>query len=349
MSIYYAFIILLFCFSFLDILCVSRKKTVYILLLIFTSLFYGLRSGCDNDYWNYVQMYDEVPMLTDTSITELFFRYSIIQVEYGFLFICSLLKTIGLPYQAIFLFCSFLTIYYTGKTFWRISSFPFISFFIFNTQFFEQPFMQMRFGVAIALFFYASYCLSKGKNGLFLLYILLASLFQIVGIAGLLLFVLNKCNLTLKKVVFSIILAICLLFIPLGDVLFTIVNNLGFSRYLVYFSDENNRLVTVFMLIAVFLPYVYYRKLIVSYEKSYNLILLIAICSILFCPLSKDLPILNRFYIMYSIAYCMIIPSYLFFIKKSVFSYSVFYVFVFFYALRKFSMSLTFMTPYQFG
>lgn len=348
MYIYYYFFILLFLLSLLDVVKFSHKKSVYVVVLFLTCLFYGGRSDCENDYWNYVQMYEDVPILVDTSFTDLLLNYALIQVEYGFLFVCSLLKTIGLPYQSIFFVSAFITFYFTGKTIWRVSNFPFLSFFIFNAQFFEQPFMQMRFGIAISLVFYAGYCLFVGKVKKYFLFVFLACSFQFVGIVGLALFPFYKLRLSKVQVLLCLLLSICLLFIPLSGILYAIIDGLGFSRYFIYFSEENSRLITVFLLIMILLPYIYYRNSIIRYSSYYDLILLFALCAVIFCPLSKDLSILSRFYILYSVSYCMIIPFYLHFLKRSVFSYSLFYLFLLLYTIQKFSVSLTYVTPYQF-
>lgn len=348
MYIYYLFFALLFIISFLDVVKLPYKKGIYIVLLFFACIFYGGRSGCANDYWNYVQMYEDVPTLIDTSLDDLFLNYALIQVEFGFLFVCSLLKTIGLPYQSIFFFSAFITFYFAGKSIWKVSNFPFLSFFIFNAQFFEQPFVQMRFGIAIALVFYAGYCLYIGKVKRYFLFVFLACSFQFVGIAGLALFPFYKFRLNKIQILLCFLFSICLLFIPLSGILYTIIDSLGFGRYAYYFSEGNNRLITVFLLMIILLPFIYYRYLIIRYSKYYNFILLLALCSIVFCPLSKSLPILSRFYILYSVAYCMIIPYYLYFVKRSVLSYSLFYLFLFGYTIQKFLVSMIYVTPYQF-
>lgn len=130
----------------------TLRKQMFVLLLFSSFLFFGGRYECDFDYENYVQMYNDTPNL-GTETWERFFKYYLVmQVEFGFLLSCSVLKALGCPPQSIFLLCSFLTFFFVGKSFWELSKYPFLSFFFLQHNFLDNPLCKCALGLQLLLY-----------------------------------------------------------------------------------------------------------------------------------------------------------------------------------------------------
>lgn len=349
MIAYYLYIFLVLLFSIFDFVKnVTLRKQMFVLLLFSSFLFFGGRYECDFDYENYVQMYNDTPNL-GTETWERFFKYYLVmQVEFGFLLSCSVLKALGCPPQSIFLLCSFLTFFFVGKSFWELSKYPFLSFFLFATQFFGQPFMQMRFGGAIAFVLWACCNWFTGKKTCFWLYWLLGVSFHFVALAGLIPCVLSYINWSYKRIYLLFLFAVILLFLPLQGILGWCVSFIGFDRYIgMYFDVASDRYVTIFLLIIVLLPYIIYANRLKK-ENAYNMCLCMALGSILFAPLANAVSLFSRLYMLLSVSYCLIMPLYFRIIKRDLPNYSFLYVFIALYGLQKFIINLSSMYPYQF-
>ncbi len=349
MIVYYLYIFLVLLFAIFDFVNnVTLRKRMFVLLLFFSTLFFGGRYECDFDYENYVQMYIDTPNL-GTETWEHFIKYYLVmQVEFGFLLSCSVLKALGCPPQSVFLLCSFLTFFFIGKSFWKLSKYPFLSFFLFATQFFGQPFMQIRFGVAIAFVLWACYHWFIGKRTCFWLYWLLGISFHFVAFVGLVPCVLSYISWSRKRIYFLFLFAVILLFLPIQGLLAWCVSFIGFDRYIeMYFDVASNRYATIFLLILVLLPYIMFEN---SLKKgnAYNLCLCMALGSILLAPLANAVSLFSRFYMLLSVAYCLIMPLYFRIIKSDLLNYSCLYVFIVLYGMQKFIMNLSSMYPYQF-
>lgn len=350
MIVYYLYIFLVLQFTIFDFVGnVILRKRMFVLLLFFCILFFGGRYECDYDYENYVQMYIDTPNLKEETWASFLKYYLMMQVEFGFLLSCSVLKALGCPSQSIFLLCSFLTFFFVGKSFWELSKYPFLSLFLFSTQFFGQPFMQMRFGVAIAFVLWACYNLFLGKKRLFWLYWLLGMSFHFVALAGLVPYIFSYIEWLQSRIRFLLLFAVILLFLPLKGLLAWCVSFIGFDRYIgMYFDTASNRYATIFLLIIVLLPYIGYVKTLKKGD-IYNLCLCMALGSILLAPLANTVSLFSRFYMLLSVVYCLIIPSYFQILKKNLPNYFCMYVFIVLYGMQKFIVNLSSMYPYQFN
>lgn len=349
MIVYYLYIFIVLLFSGLDFVNnVTLKRQMFTLLLFFSTLFFGGRYECDYDYENYVQIYIDTPNLGTDTWEHFIKYYFVMQVEFGFLLSCSVLKALGCPPQFIFLLCSFLTFFFIGKSFWKLSKYPFLSFFLFVTQFFGQPFMQMRFGVAIAFVLWACYNWFLGRKTHFWLYWLLGISFHFVALAGVIPCVLSYIKWSHRQIYFLFLFAVILLSLPLQDILGWCISFIGFDRYIgMYFDKSSDRYVTIFLLIIVLLPYIKYANSLKK-VRAYNLCLCMALGSILLAPLANAVSIFSRFYMLLSVAYCLIMPLYFRIIIKDLLNYFYLYVFIVLYGVQKFIINLSSMYPYQF-
>lgn len=177
MYIYYIVLIIFGILAFKDLLIstVLNKYILTTLIIISLVFFIGFRYNSDNDYWTYVFLYDMVPAFPDVNAL---FSMSILQgQELGFLFIESILRTLGLGYQSVFIFSAIITTFFLYKAYSRIVSFPVLALFVFFAQYFLQMFIQIRFGIATAISLYACTFLSTDKKRLFWLLLLTAFFF----------------------------------------------------------------------------------------------------------------------------------------------------------------------------
>lgn len=350
MYIYYLFIFVILIFTSLDFVQKQKiRRFSFVVLLICCILFFGGRYNCDLDYENYVQMYLDTPALISETWDNFLLYYLTSQVEIGFLLSCSILKSIGASVQSIFFWCAFLTFFFVGKAIWKLSKYPFLSLFLFLTQFFGQPFMQMRFGVAIAFVLWACYHLFGGEKKLYWIYLVLGISFHFTAIAGVVPCIFSNINWNQRRIFLLFLFSALLMVIPLQGILGWGVSLIGFDRYIwMYFDTTSNRYATIFLLGMVLLPLIIYKGRLAECITGYGLLLCMGLGSIVLAPLANSVSLFSRFYMLLSVAYCFIMPSYFFLLKKSCSNYTFMYLFILLYGLQRFSVNLSSMYPYQF-
>lgn len=344
---YYIFFFISFCFIIFDRVSIAQKdkKNLYIFYLIICIIFFGGRYECDLDYEQYVFIYENSPLIGEKNY---FIKSAIMEVEYGFIFCCSFLKLFSLPAQSIFILCAILTFVYIGKSIWCLSINPFLCIFLYVTHFFNLPFIQIRFGVAMALVLYACICLERKQLKKHFTYLLIALSFHSTALAGFVPFFLSKINLTRVKTYIILFFALSCLFLPIDSIVHNVVNYIGRSRYIAYLSETSNKLyMFIFMLITT-IPFIYYKKFFEQKTRHYNTILGLALGSFLLLPLGEIGLTFTRFSTLLFIAIIILISYYLAIFKKDKFNISIFYVIMFLYAFIRYKHNITFMDGYQF-
>lgn len=348
MQAYFLIFCFLALFSALDIVpisCKSKRNIAYFLVIIAT-FFVGGRYWCDNDFVNYVSFYEATPPINSTTVSELFQLYLFWQVEPGYILSCSFLRFFGLGFQAIFFLCATLTFVLVSKSFQRISVYPILSFFFFFTTLFTLPFVQMRFGVATACVCYALVQLDNQNKKGYWRWMIFGLLFHMTALIGFVIYWIYKIRLTRQRAFVFLACSFAFSLIPIKAIFINIVSLLGLERYMKYVDTESSGFLSLIFLIILLSPFIYYEPILRQRIKHYHLLLVMGLSAVLIGCITSDIPILNRFFLLLSISYCVIIPSYLVLLKKNI---SLFFAWLLLiaYAFLKYLPSLNHVQTYQ--
>ncbi len=350
MWIYFFFFFLIVAISVKDFIKmpVLIQNTFGVTLLVILICFFGFRYNCDNDYTNYVGIYQDTPLLNEG--IGLIFGYGVIVgVEVGYLFISSLFKQLSFNAQSIFIFSSIITFCITYKVFKRNSIFPTISILIFFSQFFSLPFVQMRFGIAMAIVLLACFYLSKEQKLKYWFLIILASSFHISALGGVAVFFFYKVNWLERKVLLWTVLTLSffIMFLPLKNVLVSVMGNIGIEKYSKLYADTDsaNPISNIVSLI-ILVPLIIFEKQLRFKQVPVKILLSMGLSSICVGSIVWQLGILNRFSMITAISFCLIIPAYLLLLKAKK-DLLVGYIFIIVYCFLKFLPSMDHVTPYQ--
>ncbi|GKU77026.1 transmembrane protein EpsG [Paenibacillus sp. L3-i20] len=119
------------------------NKLIIGCLLVF-SIIAGIRYGIGTDYFNYLEIFNYVNVISD-------YGY----LEPGFRFVIVLIKSLGFSVESLFFFFSFITLFYMFYGIKKTSIYPMFSVFLFITVFYiGYVFNGVRQGIAMALFVY---------------------------------------------------------------------------------------------------------------------------------------------------------------------------------------------------
>lgn len=348
MDIYYLLFLWIAFLSSFDFFLLPKKiKTISSSLLLLTViLFCGLRGDVDNDYLNYVGHWKTIPIWQEESISSLFEKINSHLLEFGYVFVCSLFKSLGLGYQSIFLFCSFLTFILFYKSAKKLTSYSNFALFIFFSQFIMMPFMQIRYGMAMVCTLYAIINWVNGDKRKSVVYLLLGVLFHRV-VWGCLLFIwlLNTSFLFIACFLF------CALFIPFGvieDGVLRIFSIPGFGHYMGYLDKgENAHVQSLLWYLILVLPYM---GKIWRARNSVNakevLLLKMYLISLLAFYIASDYSILTRISGVFSLSICIILPAYYQMLKKDRLHLLVYLVCISTYCFFKYLPCLKYFKDY---
>ncbi|MCC2781431.1 EpsG family protein [Parabacteroides distasonis] len=348
MDIYYFLFLWIAFLSSLDFFPLPQKIKMIgsSLLLLTVILFCGLRGDVDNDYSTYVGHWGTTPIWQEESVKSLFEKINGHLLEFGYVFICSLFKSIGLGYQSIFLFCSFLTFTLFYKSAKQFTSYPNFALFIFFSQFIMMPFMQIRYGVAMTCTLYAIVNWANGNRRKCVVYIILGILFhRLVWGCLLLIWLLNA---SFRFVVFFML---CALFIPFGtieDIILGIFSISSFKHYMDYMDKgESANMLSILWYSILVYPYLekIWRERNRASVKEIVLLKMYLI-SLLAFYLASDYSILSRISGVFSLSICFILPAYYQMLKKDGLHLLVYFFCVSFYCFLKYLPCLKYFKDY---
>lgn len=345
MYIYFFIWVFLCVSSMLDFSTIplKQKKYINVLSIIIVSLFCGLRGNVDRDYTNYVGYWNNSPNLLHNTFTDFINRIIFSGIEPGFMLTCSLSKTIGLGPQSVFLFCSIITFGIFFKIAKKISSMPNLSLLIFFSLYIMLPFMQIRFGVAIVCIFYGIICWHEEKKKEAILLFLIAASFHTLTWGCIL--ALPLLNLKTKYLIWLAALSLCIPSSFTRTIASGVFNFIGsYTGYLE--SEEDLSMLSIFFKIIILLPVLYMHKL-KQIDETYLLLIKTYLISIIIYLTVRDISILARIAIVFSMSSCIIIPQYLKIIKQNNFHFLVFALLMFSYCLLKYIPCLKFFEPYK--
>ncbi|MDQ0243675.1 hypothetical protein J2S09_001220 [Bacillus fengqiuensis] len=148
MYIYIIIYVFLFLLTLKEITVKKFKKLetriILFILLLFFSIFSGIRYGIGRDYYTYLNIFRGLQTLND-------FEY----LEPGFRLIISLIKRLGFPDISLFFIFAFISLFFLFKGINKNSNYPFLSVFIYTFVFFiGYTFNVMRQGIVMSLFVY---------------------------------------------------------------------------------------------------------------------------------------------------------------------------------------------------
>lgn len=322
------------------------KRLLNLFLCILLILFTGLRYDCDRDFSAYVSHWNNLPYFSEGSFGYIYEKFSIVNLEFGYKLVATILKNLGFPAQSMFLFCSTITFSIFYKITPYYSRYPNISLFIFFSQFIMLPFMQIRFGVCSMLIWYSLYNWSISRRNKAILYFICAIAFHNLAFGVLLLLPLLKINIK-----YLLWLLVIVLFIPLrvvSDFAFGVVSLMGWN-YMGYFdSNQSLSYISYVLNFILVLPIIllYFRNPN-SFSITYIRLIKYFILYLIGFSLSLNLPIIARIAMTYSIAICFLLPSYISLQKKNE-SVRIMILFgIIVYGFMKYLPALKYFEPYK--
>lgn len=347
MYLYILLFIILAGFSFIDLTNISILKKQYLLFIIGvgTILFFGGRFECDNDYNNYIYFYEQTPPLYEITWSDFIKLYLGFQVEPLFFFFSSFFKTLEFSGQAIILFYAFCTFSIIINFIKNTTQYPLTAFFLYTTCYFSLPFMQMRFGLSAACCLYAF--LNLENKSKYWKWQIIAILFHMTAIIGIGFYIFQKFNLSLKKSIILLILSFFFVFLPIRSLFTIIINSIGMSRYLNYLNEDSISLSSCIMHIILFSPLIIFQNSLREYIYKFDLFLKMAVFAIILMAATTQLPILNRFSILFATSSCVSITFYFFLIRENRLNLVLTWILFITYAFLKFYPSLNHINPYQ--
>ena len=319
----------------------------YILLVILIC-FFGFRYECDNDYNNYVGIYKSTPSLAN-GITEVAAYGLLVGVEIGYCIISAWFIMIDLGPQSVFIFSAILTFGIMHQVFRKHSVYPGLAMLIYFSQFFSLPFIQMRYGIAMALVLLACVYLFRGNKLAFWLLILCGTLFHISAIGGIAVFFFYLINWEKRPVALwtALVGSLFIMLLPMRSILVAAMGSVGIDKYTKLYADtESASPISTLVSIILLLPFVYFRKNLKGLDVKVNELLSMGLSSVFIGCLVWQLGILNRFSMITASSFCLIIPVYLSLLKTRK-DKLVGFILLIVYCFFKFLPSINHVTDYQ--
>lgn len=151
-----------------------RDKLITILFALYLGIFCGLRTFY-NDTATYIQIYEQTPLLKDFSQNNTFTYAQGI----GFAYVNSILKTLGLSTQDYLMFYALITVSgYVRFVRKNTDNFPLAAFLMFTTGFYTFTFAAIKQCIATAICLFGLEFLFKKRNGFYIIFVCIASLFH---------------------------------------------------------------------------------------------------------------------------------------------------------------------------
>ena len=171
------------------------------------------------DYHAYESMFNEVSPLGDVLVGE--GNFSEIHGELGYLFLNSIIKTLGGDYAILLLVIAFLGIGILSYSSYAYSVFPITAIFLyFNRFFLTRDMGQIRAGVAAALFIFSIKYIEERQLYKFLGIIIIACLFHKVAAIGIFVYFLSRFRFKSKHYYIGLIISVILgVVIPFKELL----------------------------------------------------------------------------------------------------------------------------------
>lgn len=310
-------IILFFCITDFFKIAVAEiyKKAILIFLLILLGLFAGLRYKCDNDYDEYIRIYNQVPTLREFFTGG--YQLSDIYGEPLFVITNIVFKTIGAADYIYLTFISFLNLFFLYKSITAFSKYWFLSLFLyFSLMYLGGGFTQIRFGVATTLAWYGIVQYYQGKIKVSILAIFCALMFHVSALSILIVFMANRFFKTNTYTVLTIsFLSVLITLFSFGGMLGSFITLFaGDSRYESYldsevYSEKANSIAIYFYCISILIFWFFRGQMIRELgEQRFYFLFKIGLVAVLFGALFNQMAILSRFGLILQFCYIFILP-----------------------------------------
>lgn len=294
------------------------KDVLGYLSLLILIIFFGFRYDCDNDYNNYVGIYQSTPSL-EKGITEVATYGLLVGVEIGYCIVSAWFIMIDMGPQSIFIFSAILTFSIIHHVFGKYSIYPGVAMLIYFSQFFSLPFIQMRYGIAMAFVLLACINLFKGSKLGFWCLIFCGTLFHISAIGGIAVFFFYFINWEKRPIALWTVLlgSLFIMLLPMRSILVSAMGSIGIDKYTKIYADtESASPVSTVVSVILLLPLVYFRKDLRAFNVQVNQLLSMGLSSVFIGCVVWQLGILNRFSMITASSFCLIIPAYLTLLKN---------------------------------
>jgi hypothetical protein len=323
-----------------------NNKIFDCILLSILIIFVGFRYNCDNDYINYVGIYESTPTLFN--IKDIFSYSMTMGIEIGYLLVSSLLKTLNFGTQSIFVFSAIVTFCFLYAVAKRHTQYPAIALFTFFCQYFSLPFIQMRFGISLAIGLYGCSSLYLGRRKIFFVFIVLAASFHTSALGLFIFFIFNNIDWVKKSYLIYIILIICLfilLFVSFGKILGAIMTRLHIKKYINYVNSGIANPRALFVAFFSMYPFILFRNRLNKKSVDVNFFLTLGLGGLFVGSIVWQQGILSRFSMINTSVLFMIVPSYLLLFEKGHVRIIAYYILLL-YCVLKFIPNLDHITSY---
>ena len=320
-----------FCFSNSNPKSKTMKTSFVIcmMLLLFLAAFRGRTVG--NDTHEYIRIFEEINY--DYAWES---RY-----EKGYLLLNILLYKICSNYQIIPIVTSCFILYSIGHFVWKYSKYPWLSVFIFFTNFFSFVTSGIRQSLAIAVLLWATDFLIRKKYWNFIILCLIAYSFHNSAILFLISLLFVKLNASWKLVFIYVIVGVAgsMLFSELLNLIFSLFSSYGNYVDGVYFEGEVRLASILYCLVSSVVVFVALRVKknigrIAVFEEDIvvdNLLIVFAMSAALIYFLSLKVNLLDRFALYFNIFTIVLIPNVLAMVPKRLRVAAILLTMVFFF------------------
>lgn len=233
--LYYFILSILLLFTFLYFKSTFKQNAFFLYAVFILALLAGIRDGVGNDYWNYVEIFNDVP----TSIMGLLSYEG--HSEFGLLWLCACVKKMGLSYHFIFFLISIIS----GSVFYKVcknfsSGYLLLYLCLYYALFYHRfHFNTIRHGLMVSLVWWAFTFAYKKDLRRFFVCIGVSTCFHLLSLFFIPFYWLLNCSITLKKAIVFIILAIIIgFYIPIWDIVINIGGDLLFGEKVSYYVTD---------------------------------------------------------------------------------------------------------------
>lgn len=286
----------------------GKRLFFYLISIFFILAFSGLRWNTGTDWDNYFEYFQN--------------QENVHLFEPGYVSLVKFSKLLYNNYTFFLILFSTIILVFFGKANYELSPYPIFSVFIFISL--VLPFW-VRQSFSLAILFFGFYCLTIDNKKLFVIFILLASLFHYSAFIALPLIFFYDSYLSLKRVFILLISAVIISKLNLLSLtLDSLIQLLGFTEYFgiikfsTYLTSETINdninyglrnlvsMVNIFAYVALFL---FFRNRLNKNKVVFNIFLNIYLFGAIINLLSMgDVDTLRRFSMFFSIAPVILFP-----------------------------------------
>ncbi|MBU3155330.1 EpsG family protein [Clostridium estertheticum] len=211
MNTYIILFLFLTCSSFIVMIKHTEKLQMITLCVVFIvlSLFAGLRCEIGFDYDSYSNIFQQVPTISQFTVSGL--KHLRIYAEYGYILLNIIIKSLGLNVNAVFIIVAIISMFIICFTYRKYTKYYLIAIFAYCARFYFMLNMgQIRQGLAMAILLLSIKYIDEQKMFKFVLIVFIAASFHSVSYIMLPMYFINKINIKEKLFWYVLIFAMIL-------------------------------------------------------------------------------------------------------------------------------------------